>query len=45
MTKRTDKKKELQVEFERIQGEKFVRGIMNYPDPSWFEFVELKTSK
>jgi len=43
VTKRINKKKkELRIEFERIQGEKFIRGISNHLDPSWFDWVDLK---
>jgi len=33
------KKKKLRLEFERLEGLKYVEGIKNHPDPSWFDWV------
>jgi hypothetical protein len=32
-------KKNLRLEFERLEGLKYVEGIKDHPDPSWFDWV------
>jgi hypothetical protein len=32
-------KKKLRLEYERLEGLKYVEGIKNHPDLSWFDWV------
>jgi hypothetical protein len=37
------RRKELRKEFEKIQGERYLKQIQKEPSVSWFEYVEIKS--
>ena len=37
------RRKEVRKEFEKIQGETYVKQIQKEPSVSWFDYVELKS--
>mgnify|MGYP000852330540 FL=1 len=37
------RRRELREEYEKIQGERYVKQIQKEPSVSWFEYVELKS--
>ena len=39
MKRNKSKRKKLRLKYERLEGSKYVEGIKNHPDPSWFDWV------